>query len=64
MMMLTRPGKLVLGEAHMIYSWEGRKLVSPKSNGEYLTLSADCIINWVPHDSGNPLPAGVVIGGL
>ena len=60
------PGKHALDGNSMYYSWEGREMALPKSNAEYLTISADCNINWVAHDStsGKPLPVGAVIGGL
>ena len=59
------PGKGLSTRTTMYYSWEGRERGLPDSECEFLTLSPECSISWVPHDStsGNPLPTGAVIGG-
>ena len=60
------PGKSPSSHRYMYYTWEGGEKALPKSECEYLTLSSECTISWVPHDStsGSPLPTGAVIGGV
>ena len=59
------PGKKTSGHSDMYYTSEGRERWLPESECEYLILSPECTISWVPHDStsGNPLPAATVNGG-
>ena len=61
------PGKGALQTGYMYYSWEGNEVYSLFTDGqpEFLTLSPECTISWVHHDftTGQPLPAGAVIGG-
>ena len=59
------PGKKTSGHSDVYYTSEGRERWLPESECEYLTLSPECTISWVPHDStsGNPLPVATVNGG-
>ena len=60
------PGKGWLAMGYNYYTLEGQELLFTDENQcEFLTLSPECNISWVHHDStsGNPLPTGAVIGG-
>ena len=60
-------GSLILGQMYTYYSWQGKEMevLFAESQCEFLILSPECTISWVPHNStsGNPLPTGGVIGG-
>ena len=59
------PGKWRTDKIYINYSWNGQEVSPPKAEGELLVAFPECTISWVPHDStsGNPLPAGAVVGG-
>ena len=59
------PGKWKVGRNIVHYSWEGLEKYKTKEYAEFLSLSPECTISWVPHNSsaGIPLPVGTFIGG-
>ena len=61
------PGKGSLNSGYKLISWEGQEMTTHFTYFpvEFLTISPECTISWVLHDSTsrNPLPAGAVIGG-
>ena len=59
------PGKMALTDEGIRCAWEGIEIDFSEGQSEILTVSSECNISWVPHNptSGNPLPAGIVIGG-
>ena len=59
------PGKFVSRWGEAFFSWEGNEKHCAKNQTEILIVSRECNISWLPHDStsGDPLPAGAVIGG-
>ena len=59
------PGKMSSKRRVMYCSWEGEDIELNETQTEFLTVSSDCNISWISHDStsGNPLPYRAVIGG-
>ena len=59
------PGKWNVGRKIVHYCWKGQEKYKPKEYAEFLSLSPECTIDWVPHNSadGIPLPVGTFIGG-
>ena len=58
------PGKMGMNTGAIFCSWANTEWRC-EDQTENLILSSGYSINWVPYDSasGNPLPAGIVIGG-
>ena len=59
------PGKMDSKTNEIYCSWDGKEVLVPASQAEFLIVSTECNISWVTHDStsANPLPVRAVIGG-
>ena len=53
------PAKMSSKRKTMLCSWQGEEIPLTETQTEFLTVSADCNIGWISHDStsGNSLPA-------